>query len=195
MFAYRELLFFFVWRDISARYKQTVLGRAWAVIQPLMLMGIFTFVFGRGSTMKFDCRSSLTPCRFRRADPLDPVLAGMPQSALSLVNHYHLLTKVYFPRFFLPVAAASVFLVDMAYSLGIYAVILADLPDHAGWTASSCHPDPAYPVATLGFGDPDGGPDALLSRLPARRPVPCPDLDVRYARYLSGEYRQEARAR
>ena len=47
MLAHRELLFFLIWRDISVRYKQTVLGRAWAILQPLMLMLIFTFVFGR----------------------------------------------------------------------------------------------------------------------------------------------------
>ena len=134
LYAFRELLFFFVWRDISARYKQTVLGSAWAVIQPLLMMGIFSFV------ARF---AGIHPPKINGAEIPYPVFVyaglipwtvfsqGMPQSALSLVANHHMMTKVYFPRLFLPVTAAAVFLVDLAYSLGIYAVILHDLPDHA----------------------------------------------------------------
>ena len=74
LYAYRELLFFFVWRDISARYKQTVLGSAWAVIQPLLMMGIFTLrrhVRGYPSSQDQRRRDPLPGVRLRRADPLD----------------------------------------------------------------------------------------------------------------------------
>jgi lipopolysaccharide transport system permease protein len=137
LYAYRELLFFFVWRDISARYKQTVLGSAWAVIQPLIMMIIFTFV------AKF---AGIQPPRINGLEIPYPVFVyaglipwtvfsqGMPQSALSLVANHHMMTKVYFPRLFLPVTAAAVFLVDLVYSLGIYAVILLVYRIMPAWT-------------------------------------------------------------
>ena len=137
LYAYRELLFFFVWRDISARYKQTVLGSAWAVIQPLLMMAIFTFV------AKF---AGIHPPKINGVEIPYPVFVyaglipwtlfsqGMPQSALSLVVNHHMMTKVYFPRLFLPVTASAVFLVDLVYSLGIYAVILLVYGIIPAWT-------------------------------------------------------------
>ena len=123
LWAYRELLFFLVWRDISVRYKQTVLGSAWAILQPLMLMTIFTFIFGRFA--KVDSEGVPYPVFvFAGLIPWTLFSQGFPQAALSLVNQQNLLTKVYFPRIFVPVAAALVFLVDMAYSLGLYAMLL-----------------------------------------------------------------------
>jgi lipopolysaccharide transport system permease protein len=137
LYAYRELLFFFVWRDISARYKQTVLGSAWAVIQPLLMMAIFTFIA---------VFAGIHPPKINGAEIPYPVFVyaglipwtvfsqGMPQSALSLVMNHHMMTKVYFPRLFLPVGAAAVFLVDLAYSLVIYAVILLIYGIMPAWT-------------------------------------------------------------
>ena len=123
MVAYRDLLFYLTWRDITVRYKQTVLGPAWAILQPLILMLIFTVFFGgRG---KFDSEDfPYSVFVFAGLIPWTLFSQGMPQSALSLVSQQSLLTKVYFPRLFVPIAAASVFLVDLAISLGIYAVIL-----------------------------------------------------------------------
>ena len=75
MWSHRELLVFLIWRDVSVRYKQTVLGAAWAILQPLMMMMIFTVIFGRFA--RIDSRGrSLPGVRLRRADPLDAVLAG-----------------------------------------------------------------------------------------------------------------------
>jgi lipopolysaccharide transport system permease protein len=137
LYAYRELLFFFIWRDISARYKQTILGSAWAVIQPLLMMAIFSFVA---------VFLHITPPQLNGVELPYPVFVfaglipwtvfsqGMPQSALSLVNNHHMMTKVYFPRLFLPVTAAAVFLVDLVYSLGIYAVILLVYRIVPAWT-------------------------------------------------------------
>jgi len=137
LYAFRELLFFFVWRDISARYKQTVLGSAWAVIQPLLMMAIFTFV---GKFL------GIHPPKINGVEIPYPVFVyaglipwtvfsqGMPQAALSLVANHHMMTKVYFPRLFLPVTAAAVFLVDLVYSLGIYAVILLIYRITPAWT-------------------------------------------------------------
>jgi lipopolysaccharide transport system permease protein len=123
LFAYRELLIFLMKRDISVRYKQTILGSAWAILHPLMLMLIFTFFFGRLAAIQ----SEGVPYPvyvFASLIPWTLFSQGFGAAALSLANQQNLLTKVYFPRLFVPVAAASVFLVDLAYSLGIYAVVL-----------------------------------------------------------------------
>jgi lipopolysaccharide transport system permease protein len=123
MWAHRELLAFLIWRDISVRYKQTVLGPAWAILQPLIMMAIFSVIFGRFAG--FDTGKIPYPVFvFAGLIPWTLFSQGMPQAALSLVNQQQMLTKVYFPRLFVPVAAASVFLVDLLISLGIYAVVL-----------------------------------------------------------------------
>jgi lipopolysaccharide transport system permease protein len=133
LFAYRELLIFLMRRDISVRYKQTVLGSAWAILHPLMLMLIFTFFFGRLVSIK----SEGVPYPvyvFASLIPWTLFSQGFAAAALSLANQQNLLTKVYFPRLFVPVAAASVFLVDLAYSLGIYAVVLLFYRVTPSWT-------------------------------------------------------------
>lgn len=123
MWAYRELLAFLIWRDISVRYKQTVLGVAWAVVQPLMMMLIFSLVFGR--FMKVDTAGyPYAVFVFAGLMPWTFFSQGFAASALSLVNQHALLTKVYFPRLFVPVGAAMVFLVDMAISMSLYAAVM-----------------------------------------------------------------------
>jgi lipopolysaccharide transport system permease protein len=132
MWAYRDLLFHLVWRDISVRYKQTVLGPAWAVLQPLILMLIFS-IFGRFGNINSE-GFPYTVFVFAGLIPWTLFSQGMPQSSLSLVNQQTLLTKVYFPRLFVPVAAASVFLVDVLISLAMYAVILLYYRIEPSWT-------------------------------------------------------------
>jgi lipopolysaccharide transport system permease protein len=123
MWSHRELLAFLVWRDISVRYKQTVLGSAWAVLQPLIMMAIFTVIFGRFAGI--DSEGFPYPVFvFAGLIPWTLFSQGMPSSALSLVNQQQMLTKVYFPRLFVPIAAAAVFLVDVMISLVIYAALL-----------------------------------------------------------------------
>jgi lipopolysaccharide transport system permease protein len=123
MVAYRDLLFFLIWRDIAVRYKQTILGPAWAILQPLILMLVFTFFFGR--LAKIDSEGfPYTVFVFAGLIPWALFSQGMPQSSLSLVNQQSLMTKVYFPRLFVPIAAGSVFLVDVLISLGMYGLIL-----------------------------------------------------------------------
>jgi lipopolysaccharide transport system permease protein len=120
---FRELLWFLIWRDISARYKQTFLGGSWAVIQPLMVMAIFTLVFSR--IANFPSQGFPYPVFvFAGLIPWTLFSQGFAQAALSLASQQQLLTKVYFPRIFVPTAAAAVFMVDLFISLGIYAVVL-----------------------------------------------------------------------
>lgn len=133
LWAYHELLWFLVWRDISVRYKQTILGSAWAILQPLMLMVIFTVVFGRFA--KVDSEGFPYPVFvFAGLIPWTLFSQGFPQAALSLITQQNMLTKVYFPRIFVPVAATLVFVVDMAYSLGLYALILLYYRIVPSWT-------------------------------------------------------------
>jgi lipopolysaccharide transport system permease protein len=123
MWSHRELLAFLVWRDISVRYKQTVLGVAWAVVQPLLTMVIFTLIFGRFAQIPSE-GFPYPVFVFAGLIPWTLFSQGLSASALSLINQQHLLTKVYFPRLFVPIAAAGVFLVDLVISLGLYALIL-----------------------------------------------------------------------
>jgi lipopolysaccharide transport system permease protein len=133
MFAHRELLYFLVWRDITVRYKQTALGPAWAILQPLILMLIFTFVFGRMARM--DSEGFPYPVFvFAGLIPWTLFSQGMAQSSLSMVGQYNLLTKVYFPRLFVPVGTACVFVVDLLISLGLYALVLLYYRTVPSWT-------------------------------------------------------------
>jgi lipopolysaccharide transport system permease protein len=131
--AYRELLWFLIWRDILLRYKQTVLGGAWAILQPLTMMLTFTFIFGR--VAKLPSQDLPYPVFvFAGLIPWTLFSQGFSQASLSLVNHQQLLTKVYFPRMIVPAAAAAVNLADLIISLGLYAVILICYHIVPSWT-------------------------------------------------------------
>ncbi len=134
LLSYRELLWFLLWRDVVVRYKQTILGGAWAVLQPLMTMLIFTFVFSR--IAKLPSEGFPYPVFvFAGLIPWTLFSQGMPQAATSLVSQQQLLTKVYFPRLFVPTAAATVYLVNLAISLVLYGFILLYYHVVPAWTA------------------------------------------------------------
>ena len=111
LWRYRELLYFFVWRDIKIRYKQTILGASWAIIQPLFTMVIFSLFFGRLAQVPSDgipyplfSYTALVPWTF--------FANGVTQASNSLVNNADMIRKIYFPRIALPIAAVSAGLVD-----------------------------------------------------------------------------------
>jgi lipopolysaccharide transport system permease protein len=123
MWAYRELLYFLIWRDIKVRYKQTILGVAWAVLQPLLTMVIFSLVFGRLAKMPSDG----TPYPVFALAGLVPWLFfanGLNQSSNSLVSNANLITKVYFPRIHIPLASVLSGLVDFFLSASMLAVMM-----------------------------------------------------------------------
>lgn len=124
LWAFRELLYFLIWRDVKVRYKQTVLGAAWAVLQPLLSTFIFTIIFGKFARIPSDdlpyavfCYAGFLPWTF--------FANGLTHGGQSLVNQQHLLTKIYLPRLFVPSAAVGGGLIDFAISFAVYAVVLA----------------------------------------------------------------------
>lgn len=128
----RELLYFLIWRDLKVRYAQTALGAAWAVLQPLSMMLLFTVLFSR--------LSGLTSGRV--AYPLFAYAALLPwtffsnattHGAHSLVGSAHILTKVYFPRVLIPLAAVLSGLVDLLLGLAVLVPLMAFYHARPGW--------------------------------------------------------------
>ena len=116
LWAYRELLYFLAWRDFKVRYKQTVLGAAWAVIQPFFTMVVFSIFFGYLAKMPSD---GIPYPVFAYAGllPWSLFAHALTESSNSLVNNQSLITKVYFPRLIVPIAPLFVGLVDFGIAL------------------------------------------------------------------------------
>ena len=113
LWRYRELFYFLAWRDVKVRYKQTALGVAWAVVQPLMTMVVFSLLFGKLGNMPSD-GIPYPLFYFGALLPWTYFAATLTNSGNSLVANANLLTKVYFPRVILPTSAAVSGLVDFA---------------------------------------------------------------------------------
>jgi lipopolysaccharide transport system permease protein len=112
---YRELLYFFVWRDIKVRYKQTVIGAAWAVLQPLMTMLVFSLFFGK--LAKIPSQGLPYPIFYYCALlPWMYFSTAMQGATNIVVDHQRVITKIYFPRVVLPIAAVLSGLLDFAIS-------------------------------------------------------------------------------
>jgi lipopolysaccharide transport system permease protein len=110
---YRELLYFFVWREVKVRYKQTALGMAWAVLQPVMTMVVFSVVFGRLAGLPSD-GVPYPVFAYCALLPWQLFAFSLGEASQSVVNNQRVITKVYFPRLLVPLAAVSVGLADFA---------------------------------------------------------------------------------
>ena len=124
LWAYRELLYFFVWRDIKVRYKQTALGAIWAIIQPIMTMAVFALFFGRLAKVPSDgvpyplfAFTALVPWMF--------FSNGLTQASNSLVHNANLLTKVYFPRLAIPISTVMAGALDFVLSFVVLVAFVA----------------------------------------------------------------------
>lgn len=120
---YRELLYFLVWRDVKVRYKQTILGIAWAVVQPVATMVVFSVIFGRLASMPSDgipyplfSLAALVPWTY--------FSTAITQGASSLVSSQNLVAKVYFPRLLIPLSSVVTPLVDGGIALSILAALM-----------------------------------------------------------------------
>jgi lipopolysaccharide transport system permease protein len=120
----RELLFFLVWRDVKVRYKQTVLGIGWSVLQPFLTMVVFTIFFGRLAKIPSDgvpypvfSLAALVPWTY--------FATAASNGSASLVGNQHLVAKVYFPRVLVPLAAVLMPAVDLAVAFGMLLLLMA----------------------------------------------------------------------
>src|SRR5688572_19421600 len=123
LWAYRELLYFLIWRDLKVRYKQTALGAAWAIIQPVLTMVVFSIFFGRLAKVPSDgipypifTYAALVPWTF--------FANGLNHASNSLVGSAYLLKKVYFPRLTIPTATVLAGVVDFALAFGVLLVMM-----------------------------------------------------------------------
>lgn len=121
---YRELLYFLTWRDVKVRYKQTLLGAGWAVLQPLLTMVVFSVFFGRVAKIPSD-GVPYPVFAFAGLVPWGFFSAGLTSASGSLVRNANLLRKVYFPRLAMPVAAVLGGFVDMAVAMLVLLVMMA----------------------------------------------------------------------
>jgi lipopolysaccharide transport system permease protein len=121
---YRELLYFLVWRDIKVRYKQTALGAAWAIIQPLFTMLVFSVFFGRLAKVPSD-GIPYPVFAYTALLPWQLFAFALSESSNSLVGNQNLITKVYFPRLVIPLSSLLAGLVDFAISFCVLLVLLA----------------------------------------------------------------------
>jgi len=124
LWSYRELLFLFAWRDATVRYKQSVVGIGWALIQPVLMMIIFTTVFGHFAQLPSDGLpySVFTLCALL---PWNYFARSLGDSSNSLVGAAHLITKIYFPRLILPLSKVFSGLIDFAIAFVLLIALMA----------------------------------------------------------------------
>ena len=132
LWRYRELIFFLTWRNIKVRYKQAVLGIAWAVLQPLLTMLIFTLIFGvlletpsQGLPYQLFSLSALLPWQL--------FATALQRSSVSLVGNSNLITKIYFPRLAIPLSTVFAALVDFVISFFVLLGVMVYYNTWPGW--------------------------------------------------------------
>ena len=119
LWTYRELVYFMVWRDVRVRYKQTMLGAAWAIIQPVLTMLVFTFIFGRVAKLPTDSNIPYPIFSYVALLPWGLFVTALNQASRSLTSNNNMITKIYFPRLVLPLASVLSGLVDFVIAFVI----------------------------------------------------------------------------
>jgi lipopolysaccharide transport system permease protein len=125
LWRYRELLGVLIWRDVKVRYKQSVLGALWAIIQPVMTMVVFTIFFGRFGGMSRNVEGSYPIFVFAALLPWQLFAGAVGQAGNSLVSNSSLIRKVYFPRLIIPISAVGSGVVDFCVALVVMLAIMA----------------------------------------------------------------------
>ncbi len=124
LWAYRDLIYFFVWRDIKVRYKQTVIGAAWAVLQPVLTMLVFSLFFGK--LAKIPSQGLPYPIFYYTALlPWNYFASAMQGATNIVVENQRVITKIYFPRVVLPISSILSGLVDFAISFAVFLALMA----------------------------------------------------------------------
>lgn len=134
LWKYRELVYFLIWRDIKVRYKQAALGVAWAIIQPIMTMVIFSVVFGKFGKLPTDNSIPYPLFTFAALLPWQLFAGALQKSGTSLVGSANLITKIYFPRLIIPIAAVVGGIVDFGISFIVLIGMMIYYHVNLSWT-------------------------------------------------------------
>lgn len=124
LWRYRELFYVLAWRDISVRYKQTIVGLAWALLQPLATMIVFTIVFGKFANLPTEGAAPYALMVYAGLLPWQLFSTSLTGSSNSLIGNEKLISKVYFPRLIIPASAVVVALIDFMISFLILIVLM-----------------------------------------------------------------------
>ena len=124
LWRYRELFYVLSWRDISVRYKQTVIGVAWAVIRPVLTMIIFTVIFGKVAKLPTEGNAPYAVMVYAAMLPWQFFANSLSGSSNSLISNANLITKVYFPRLIIPASTVVTNLVDFLISFALLLILL-----------------------------------------------------------------------
>jgi lipopolysaccharide transport system permease protein len=133
LWRYRELFRVLAWRDLAVRYKQTVIGAAWAVIRPFLTMLVFTVIFGRIAKLPSEGSAPYPLMVFAGMLPWTFFATGLSEASNSLINNANLISKVYFPRLIVPTATVVVAFVDFLITFSILLVLMAWYQYPPGW--------------------------------------------------------------
>src|ERR1041384_40589 len=125
LWRYRELFYVLAWRDIAVRYKQTIIGVAWALLRPFITMVMFSVVFGRIANLPSDGSTPYPLMVFAGMLPWSFFSSGLTEASNSLIANANLISKVYFPRLIIPTASVVVAFVDFLISFVILIVMMA----------------------------------------------------------------------
>lgn len=121
---FRELIYFLSWRDILVRYKQTVIGILWAIIRPLLLMGVLTLVFGRLANLSQDATIPYPLLVLAALLPWQFFATSLTDSSESVIKNQSLISKLYFPRMIIPISAGVVIFLDFIISMALLGVAM-----------------------------------------------------------------------
>lgn len=124
LWRYRELFYFLAWRDILVRYKQTVIGVAWALIRPFLTMVVFTFVFNKVAKLSAPGAAPYALMVFAAMLPWQFFSTALSESSNSLIGNANLISKVYFPRLIVPAGSVITSFVDFLITLALMAVMM-----------------------------------------------------------------------
>jgi lipopolysaccharide transport system permease protein len=133
LWQYRELFQVLAWRDVSVRYKQTVIGAAWALIRPFLMMVVFTVVFGSLAKLPSEGTAPYALMVFAGILPWSFFATALADTSNSLISNANLISKVYFPRLIIPIAAVIVALVDFLISFAILILLMIWYQFLPGW--------------------------------------------------------------
>src|SRR5882724_827873 len=133
LWRYRELFQVLAWRDISVRYKQTVIGAAWALIRPFLTMVVFTIIFGKLAGLPSEGAAPYALMVFAGMLPWSFFASALGDASNSLLSNANLISKVYFPRLIVPVAAVMVALVDFLIGFAILGSLMVWYQFSPGW--------------------------------------------------------------